>query len=237
RCQPCHGSCQTCHGPRSTDCELCLGGNRPLRGQCPLVNCPLGQYFDGKRKYVDCRRCDASCKTCFGPQALDCSSCFKGANIYCLHKTLCNTCVTGYFLDQDNCSPNCETCVDTSDNCISCSKGSYKLFLHQGQCWSNCPEGFFETAEGSCEACDSSCRTCDGIKSQCLSCADGHYLESGMCRLNCSLRTYPADDGTCRRCPPHCDVCSDDRTCFMPVLLSCYIVLFIYRCMKTCNLI
>ncbi|XP_038562057.1 proprotein convertase subtilisin/kexin type 5-like [Micropterus salmoides] len=81
------------------------------------------------------------------------------------------------------------------------------------QCWSNCPEGFFETAEGSCEVCDSSCLTCDG-KSQCLSCANGHYLESGMCRLNCSLRTYPADDGTCRRCPPHCDVCSDDSTCF-----------------------
>lgn len=85
--------------------------------------------------------------------------------------------------------------------------------------------GFFETAQGSCEACDSSCLTCDGIKSQCLSCADGHYLESGMCRLNCSLRTYPADDGTCRRCPLHCDVCSDDRTCFsefLALLVSFY---------------
>uniref|UniRef100_A0A8D3B021 Growth factor receptor domain-containing protein n=1 Tax=Scophthalmus maximus TaxID=52904 RepID=A0A8D3B021_SCOMX len=102
---------------------------------------------------------DAGCKTCFGPQAQDCSSCFKGTNIYC-HR------------------------------------------------------GFFETAEGSCEACDSSCLTCDGIKSQCLSCDDGYYLGSGMCRLNCSLQTYPADDGICRRCPPHCDVCSDDRTCF-----------------------
>lgn len=78
--------------------------------------------------------------------------------------------------------------------------------------------GFFETAEGSCEACDSSCLTCDEIKSQCLSCADGYYLESGMCRLNCSLGMYPADDGTCRRCPPHCDVCSDDRTCFRELL-------------------
>lgn len=78
--------------------------------------------------------------------------------------------------------------------------------------------GFFETAEGACEACDSSCLTCDEIKSQCLSCADGYYLESGMCRLNCSLGMYPADDGTCRRCPPHCDVCSDDRTCFRELL-------------------
>lgn len=80
--------------------------------------------------------------------------------------------------------------------------------------------GFFETAEGSCEACDSSCLTCDGIKSQCLSCPDGYYLGNGMCRLNCSLRTYPADDGTCRRCPSHCDVCSDDRTCFSELFVS-----------------
>uniref|UniRef100_A0A4W6DD95 Growth factor receptor domain-containing protein n=1 Tax=Lates calcarifer TaxID=8187 RepID=A0A4W6DD95_LATCA len=118
----------------------------------------------------------------------------------------------------EDCLPNCEACAGSNDNCISCSKGSYKLFLHQGRCLSNCPEGFFETAEGSCEACDSSCLTCDGIKSQCLSCADGYYLGNGMCRLNCSLRTYPADDGTCRRCPPHCDVCSDDRTCFSDFL-------------------
>lgn len=149
RCQPCHRSCQTCHGPRSTDCNLCLNGNAPLHGQCPMVNCPLGQYYDGMRKkkicvrassleckvlqYIQtgqhflrkntliagfspcgwnlplkrlyrlcspvmysgysaliagknslCHSCDASCKTCFGPQALDCSSCFKGANIFYL---------------------------------------------------------------------------------------------------------------------------------------------------------
>lgn len=53
RCQPCHSSCQTCHGPRSTDCDLCLGGNPPLHGQCPLMNCPMGQYSDGKGNLCD----------------------------------------------------------------------------------------------------------------------------------------------------------------------------------------
>ncbi|XP_063337181.1 proprotein convertase subtilisin/kexin type 5 isoform X2 [Pelmatolapia mariae] len=216
RCQSCHSSCQTCHGPRATDCDLCPGGNFHVHGQCPHINCPLGQYFDGK--YGECHTCDVSCKTCFGPQALDCSSCFKG---YFLDQdsSCVEQCPPGSYANSatqlcEDCSPSCEACVHTSDNCISCSKGTDKLFLHQGRCWSNCPEGFFETAEGSCEACDSSCLTCDEIKSQCLSCADGYYLESGMCRLNCSLGMYPADDGTCRRCPPHCDVCSDDRTCF-----------------------
>lgn len=49
RCQPCHRSCQSCHGPHSTDCTLCLSGNSPLHGQCPMVNCPLGQYYDGMK--------------------------------------------------------------------------------------------------------------------------------------------------------------------------------------------
>lgn len=48
-CQSCHTSCQTCHGPRATNCDLCLGGNPPVHGQCPPVNCPLGQYYDSKR--------------------------------------------------------------------------------------------------------------------------------------------------------------------------------------------
>ncbi|CAB1446721.1 unnamed protein product [Pleuronectes platessa] len=97
----------------------------------------------------ECHTSDASCKICFGPQAQDCSSCFK-VHIF-----------TGYILDQDrscvaqcpsgsyantatqlceDCSPNCEACIDTSDNCDNCTKGSYRLFVHQGHCWSNCPE-------------------------------------------------------------------------------------------------
>ncbi|XP_056908075.1 proprotein convertase subtilisin/kexin type 5 isoform X1 [Takifugu flavidus] len=216
RCQPCHRSCQTCHGPRSTDCNLCLNGNAPLHGQCPMVNCPLGQYYDGKNSL--CHSCDASCKTCFGPQALDCSSCFKGQFLD-QEGSCVSQCPSGSFANSatllcEECSPNCESCVDNSDNCISCSKSSNKPFHHRGRCWRNCPDGFYETTVGTCEACDSSCLTCDGIKTQCLSCADGYFLESGTCSLNCTLRTYPADDGTCRRCPPHCDVCADDRNCF-----------------------
>ncbi|XP_061772923.1 proprotein convertase subtilisin/kexin type 5 [Nerophis ophidion] len=217
RCESCHSSCQTCHGPRSTDCDLCLTGNPPLHDHCPMANCPLGQYFDAE--YAKCHTCDMSCKTCFGPQPLDCSSCFEG---YFLDKesSCVPQCPAGSYANSatqlcESCSPNCQTCVGASENCISCSKqGGFQLFLHRGMCWSNCPEGYFETAEGSCDACDTSCLACDAVATKCLSCADGHYLEGGVCTLNCSLGTYPADDATCRRCPPHCDVCSDDRTCY-----------------------
>lgn len=120
-------------------------------------------------KNSQCYSCDASCKTCFGPQALDCASCFKGANIFLPgfvhpYRAVYNNlyiCAAGYFLDQEGscvlqcpsgsfansatqlceeCSPNCESCVDNSDNCISCSRSGNKLFLHRGRCWTNCPE-------------------------------------------------------------------------------------------------
>uniref|UniRef100_G3P9C5 Growth factor receptor domain-containing protein n=1 Tax=Gasterosteus aculeatus aculeatus TaxID=481459 RepID=G3P9C5_GASAC len=111
-CQSCHTSCQTCHGPRATNCDLCLGGNPPVHGQCPPVNCPLGQYYD--RYFLDQ---DSSCVT----------QCPSGSYANAATQ-LC-----------EDCSPSCEACLDTSDNCVSCAKGSYKLFLHQGRCWSNCP--------------------------------------------------------------------------------------------------
>lgn len=48
RCQPCHASCLTCHGPGARDCDRCIGWNRPIYGTCPVLSCPEGQYFDSK---------------------------------------------------------------------------------------------------------------------------------------------------------------------------------------------
>ncbi|XP_028970632.2 proprotein convertase subtilisin/kexin type 5 [Esox lucius] len=216
RCVSCHSSCLSCHGPRASDCDLCLSGHSPLHGQCPSLNCPQGQYYEGLHGV--CNTCNASCKTCFGPQSLDCTSCFTG---YMLNQdgACVDQCPPGSFsspLGQlcEDCSPNCNTCQDSSDNCVSCPPGLNTLFLFQGRCLAECPEGFFETEEGLCQPCDVTCLTCDVTKTQCLSCGVGFFLEAGLCRLNCSLGSYPGDGGTCRRCPAHCDVCSDDRTCY-----------------------
>ncbi|KAJ8248760.1 hypothetical protein GJAV_G00227440 [Gymnothorax javanicus] len=214
RCQSCHISCQACHGLRARDCDMCPDGNPPLYGQCPTIGCLQGQYYnDG-----ECHSCDASCKTCLGPQAVDCSSCFTGHFLdqtgSCLEQ-----CPAGYFSNPATgscqaCSLNCQTCDETGTRCLSCKTGNFRLYLYQGACWSNCPDGFFEGADGSCEACDSLCLTCEGAGSHCLSCADGRYLEDGRCTANCSPQSYAADDGTCRRCGPHCDACADTRSCF-----------------------
>ncbi|XP_042560355.1 proprotein convertase subtilisin/kexin type 5-like [Clupea harengus] len=228
RCQSCHSSCQTCHGSHMRDCDLCPSGNLPVYGQCPVLTCMQGQYFDGMDS--ECHYCDVTCKTCFGPKALDCSSCLTGS-ILDQEGACVEHCIPGSFANPltqlcEECSPNCETCEGASDRCGSCKSGPYKLFLHQGRCWSNCPDGFFEAAEeGTCDSCERPCRTCDASRSQCLSCAEGHFLESGQCRVNCSLdRSYAASDGTCRRCAPHCDTCTDDKTCskcsFLYLLLN-----------------
>ncbi|CAF98316.1 unnamed protein product [Tetraodon nigroviridis] len=202
-CLPCISNCELCTD--GSICAKCREHYKLQNGVCQPLSCDMGQVQDPDTG--ECINCEMGCKTCSTGYFLD----PEGSCVL--------RCPSGSFANSatqlcEECSPNCEACVDNSDNCISCSKSGSKLFLHQGRCWSNCPDGSYEGTDGTCEACDSSCRTCDGIKTQCLSCADGYYLESGTCSLNCTLRTYPADDGTCRRCPPHCDICSDDRTCF-----------------------
>ncbi|KAK6475234.1 proprotein convertase subtilisin/kexin type 5-like isoform X1 [Huso huso] len=215
RCESCHGSCQTCYGSLPKNCDSCPHGNLPMYGQCPTVSCVEGQYMDAADS--KCYSCDVSCKTCFGPQALDCSSCCTG---YFLDQegACVEHCPVGYFINPatqlcEECSANCESCEGAPEKCLSCKKGPFSLFLHQGNCWSNCPEGYFESAEGTCEACDSLCLSCDENKSNCMSCAAGLYLENGRCSPNCSVKYYPDMDGTCRRCPAHCHTCTDGKTC------------------------
>ncbi|KAF0041091.1 hypothetical protein F2P81_006989 [Scophthalmus maximus] len=239
-CIDCEMGCKACSTGDPEMCNSCVEGYVLFRHQCRR-HCPRSTYEDWGRGL--CLSCPAPCTDCRSDTR--CLVCQPG---YFLH---------GYFLDQDSscvvqcpsgsyansatqlcedCTPNCEACVGTSDNCIGCAKGSNKQFLHQGRCWLNCPEGFFETAEGSCEACDSSCLTCDGIKSQCLSCDDGYYLGSecsflylmlnGVCKASCPVGYYEdMEEGRCGQCHPTCGSCSgpladDCETCspFSPKL-------------------
>uniref|UniRef100_A0A3B3CUP6 R-spondin Fu-CRD domain-containing protein n=1 Tax=Oryzias melastigma TaxID=30732 RepID=A0A3B3CUP6_ORYME len=215
RCQPCHHSCHTCHGPSSAECDICLAhGCKTLEQGCIIAHC----LISGKLR--ECRKCNTTCSTCFGQEGQYCSSCSKG---YYLDQvgSCVRQCPSGSYLNPDrqqcvDCSSNCEECVDTMDNCISCSKDSNKPFLHLGRCWSSCPDGFFEGPDGTCEACDSSCLTCDEIKSQCLSCPEGHFLDSdGSCVTACPAGTYNAKQeadgqelGFCLSCDRACSTCT-----------------------------
>ncbi|KAK0148862.1 Proprotein convertase subtilisin/kexin type 5 [Merluccius polli] len=287
RCQSCHASCQTCHGPRSTHCESCVGGNSAVHGQCPLVNCPEGQYSNVNASLAILPARPALVHKHWIVQILAFTViCCQHIDYYSCNSKDKIVIFTGHFLDQESscvercplgsyantstqlceaCSPNCEGCVhqllhkqlyistpgkvlvqlprvkiphiqlpQTTITTMQTIVVLARIDLITAHLLS-VDRGFFETAEGLCNACDDSCVTCDGTRTQCLSCAEGRFLESGACRLNCSLRTYPGEDGTCRRCPPHCDVCSDERTCFSEFLwVSCsqmsaaYCYLFLY---------
>ncbi|MBN3294444.1 PCSK5 convertase, partial [Polypterus senegalus] len=186
RCESCHSSCQTCNGPLARDCRVCPDGNMPIYGQCPSVSCKEGQYLEGF---------------------------FLDQEGSCVEQ-----CPPGFFANPasllcEECAPNCETCQDSMDNCLSCRKDGYSLFLYEGSCWSNCPDGYFGSPEDTCEVCDSLCLTCEESKSKCLSCVPYFYLENGQCTANCSYNYYPDEDGTCRRCPAHCDLCRDGTGC------------------------
>ncbi|XP_029430355.1 proprotein convertase subtilisin/kexin type 5-like [Rhinatrema bivittatum] len=110
-------------------------------------------------------------------------------------------------------------------------KAGHSLFLHSGRCLSSCPAGYYENAEGLCEACDSSCWTCDNNNRDCLSCADGLYLENRRCVANCSPRYYPDEDGTCKHCSAHCNICSDPQIC---IKCSYLYLLLNGTCKATC---
>eukprot|EP00966_Prymnesium_polylepis_P104250 2414264-Prymnesium_polylepis.1 len=80
-CEPCHGSCRTCTGPRSSQCKSCTF-HVCARSSCPPVlrphldgsscvaSCPLGKYSDALSA---CRACSSACRACSGPSDRECS--------------------------------------------------------------------------------------------------------------------------------------------------------------------
>ncbi|KAA0724286.1 hypothetical protein E1301_Tti003554 [Triplophysa tibetana] len=226
RCQPCHSSCLTCHGPGVRDCDRCSGWSRPVYGKCPVITCPEGQYVDGESR--TCLYCDPSCRTCYGPRAQNCITCATGYMLEAQDVICVDRCPLGFYgnsssLICERCSANCVAC-ESRDECVSCNTASYQLYLFQGGCYSNCPDGYFESELGTCEACDGLCLTCDGTSTQCLSCRESLHLASGQCRQNCAPMSYVGEDGACKRCAPHCDSCASSDTCtrcsFLYLLLN-----------------
>nr|XP_043891242.1 proprotein convertase subtilisin/kexin type 5 isoform X2 [Solea senegalensis] len=225
-CQPCHSSCLTCLGPRSTDCELCLGGNPSLHGQCPLVNCPPGQYFDDGT----CRRCPPHCDACS-----DDGACYKCSFLYLMLNGVCKaSCPVGYYEDMEEgrcgqCHPTCATCAGPlADDCETCSTFSPKLY--KGACFKDCVIGtYYEPEAMECQECHQTCTTCSGSDAnQCTQCEKGLVLDPNtlMCGVtsdtDCPPGTYLHDDQfTCMGCYRHCYSCdgpgnNECNTCVVP---------------------
>ena len=187
------------------------------------------------------KTCDKSCRTCSGPAATDCSSCFDGSYIddgVCnkcddscatcdgCGKDHCTACPVGTVLANGECycDPACVTCDGISDsNCLSCKDNQVLL-------------------GGRCKNCDGTCLTCsDTTSSGCLSCQEGYKVESGQCVPNCdaSCKSCTVDgtctschsplvlfNGQCIACDASCNTCSGPEAyqcldCVAPAQFSC----------------
>ncbi|XP_042636544.1 proprotein convertase subtilisin/kexin type 5 [Orycteropus afer afer] len=239
-CEPCHRACKTCTGLGYDECSSCQEGWHLLDGKCvsPAQTQVDGQFWnepvspatpalvknwlqERRRWKIQIKRdilrkyqlCHSSCETCNGSATL-CTSCPKGT--YLLAQACVSSCPQGTWPSVrsgscENCTEDCASCSG-ANLCKKCrTRPDHPLFLHDGRCYSKCPEGFYAEA-GVCERCSSPCRTCEGNATYCLSCEGVFLLEQGVCREACS-ESHVAVEGMCQQCPEMCQDCIHEQTC------------------------
>uniref|UniRef100_A0AAY4DIR2 P/Homo B domain-containing protein n=1 Tax=Denticeps clupeoides TaxID=299321 RepID=A0AAY4DIR2_9TELE len=159
-CEACPEHCQQCNS--ATHCLTCSPSYYPNQGVCVRQECG-----EGEPDYDGCMSCEEGCKKCAhfcGVRFED--GCYKN----CPAKT--------YSVEADM------TCVSCDQDCVSCDEHECywcesDLFLSDGKCVLECPEGFYikEDSRDECEACHSTCESCSGPqKNQCDSCSKGLYI-------------------------------------------------------------
>ncbi|KCV69475.1 serine/threonine protein kinase [Fonticula alba] len=222
QCARCHGSCLQCAGLTATHCTRCPRGRRllPAAGsddQNPLGSCvercPDGWHSNSTG--TSCLRCDASCGTCSGPAASQCTSCLAGGN---LHAGQCLAECPARFFPQPStsgtwnrcaaCTAGCEMCTgDTAALCVACQPG---FFAVEGVgCREVCPAGqLADPATRRCIPCAASCAECRGSPDFCTRCPAGQVpsIRSGQCQATCEADEI-LQAGACQPCHPSCSAC------------------------------
>lgn len=110
----CHGSCNTCSGPKAEDCLSCPPERRLLVGQCTLESCPVSYFERSYAGRLECKRCHAACKTCTGPSHSQCIDCSDG---FMIKDGICTRCPPGQFLNRAQEIPVCSSCYHDCSEC------------------------------------------------------------------------------------------------------------------------
>ncbi|KAM6289408.1 proprotein convertase subtilisin/kexin type 5-like [Aegotheles albertisi] len=218
QCSPCHSTCVTCTGKRSSQCLSCKPGWY-RQGKGCVNQCPAG-YF-AQNSTGSCERCHKGCKECMGPQPTDCLFC--DTYFYLLHsKNKCvSSCPEYYYESRDNnvcerCHPSCRTCE--GKGALSCTSCVWSYSLLGGMCTSDCFVGEYKVQETSgqeCERCDSSCTECKGPGPlNCTVCPASMqlYLEESRCLPCCS-------DSDLTGTPECCDCSETQDDCVLRITL------------------
>ena len=206
KCQSCSINCNTCSGPAENECSTCAPGKYLLTSNqsCNSI-CPNSYYTD--TIYNICILCNNSCRTCIGPSALNCQTCFFPnflENSSCMAE-----CSIGYYFDSSKIM--CEICFQSCNSCSGPILADCKI----------CPQGTFYSITGICITslnipsylnfsnstlipCHSSCSSCYGPSEyECTSCYPGQYFlpKYGTCFLICpNMYTSNLNTGICEPC-------------------------------------
>ena len=238
RCLLCSSQCLTCQSNPNycLTCSLSLfGANLFLYSNQCLLSCPI--KFWGNIATRSCDACHAACTSCTSSGLNSCQACGNiSSTIYYkfIGADTCNTsCPDGQFINASypnfcqKCSPNCITCINSSDTCtnVNCSKNYYYL---NNSCLATCPDNYYtDTTLRKCIQCTAGCQSCfaSGLTS-CTKCnavsTVQYYLQIGVttCSSSCNTGEYKYNlTNQCAVCPQICATCSSNSTC-----LSCRVL-------------
>ena len=214
-CQLCHPDCDTCVGPRDTQCAKCKKGSFYFQRKC-RAECPGGFFPD--LSIAECVPCPKGCRACLAYDS--CEICDQDWTLvsgkFCA-PTLSTKCAHGgmYFNHHSgtcqDCNSTCGTCFDgTTEGCLTCSVA--KPLLHINSCTDeHCPDTTFQV-NNECRHCAHSCNKCTNLQ-KCDTCHTGYYLtQTGHCVSSCPLGQF-ADEKECKSCPTNCAGCLNATVC------------------------
>ena len=110
----CHGSCNTCSGPKKDDCLSCPPGKRLFSGECTEDACPVSYFEISYDNRLECKKCHDACKTCSGPSHRQCIECAIG---FMSKNGICTKCPPGQFLNRAQEIPVCSSCYHDCSEC------------------------------------------------------------------------------------------------------------------------
>jgi len=232
KCLSCDSNCVTCTSA-STKCLSCASTLYLRNFEC-VAACGDGFYeVTGKI----CNQCPPGCTTCTASECLTCDSGFKKKGSVCA-----DPCGVGWYdagVDCQQCDSQCETCITSSSNCLSCKTGRAldppdctqcqdpcvtcgvtptectscqgTKFLSGITCIdsTSCPLGTL-ARNNLCEDCDPPCKSCMSLPNFCISCESPRILSGSSCLEFCPDKYHQV--GTIC-CPNECSSCTDSSTC------------------------
>ena len=229
----CYKTCGTCSAAgtdENPNCLKCASGYHFIYNRTNYCvkegEQPENTYLDNDTDTY--RKCYDSCSKCTTSGSTSCTQCAHGYHFIYNKKGYCikegeqpdNT-----YLDESDdtykkCHSNCATCKtagsDSSNNCVTCLSGYWRIFGDDVNCHSNIPENYYyEETCGCYKPCHNNCKTCSQAgtddSNNCKKCINGYYFiynKTGHCIPESAKPddTY-LDGDTFKKCYETCETC------------------------------